>query len=179
MSRWILVSIVSVAVATFTYLGLAIYHLDQGDAPMAAVCTVDSGGVRIPRTLCEWWLPRSLEDASQREKDATFHAMMSAASIHKHAPEQRQRALVAAKVALSKGAYIDSVDFHSDLTGLHATVLARDVALAGFLLEQGADPSIEENGDGMTPLALAQHLQAQSSDDPKLQEIIKLLQQQE
>lgn len=149
MRRQTLALTLLLTVAILGYTTLSFYSLKTSSVETNASCAIGDSGTWIPRRACYWYLGYQLDPNSQ--SDAAQRVLHLAIGAY---PTQREGARGVIQLALAEGARINGLSPVSGYPPLHEAIVLNEPALAGFLLERGADPTIRDRNKGLTATGL-------------------------
>ncbi len=165
------------------YVGLAWFQLKTNNVADLILCSVDRGGVYIPDSVCYWYLTsyrNDTEDLDQLSKNGGLSFILGVyqssgqGEEHSEISTYNQRALKIADSFIEKGIEISKIDEIDGLTPLHKEILANNPKLVKYLIDKGADLSIKEKNNNLTPLQFAELLTNKNKDIDR-SEVISLL----
>lgn len=170
-----LVLVVLAVASIILALGSMIYAMTKMSASELVMCSANEGGIRIPSTICEYYLKEYRLD----KKDLAELAIGGLDPILNFSNEAKKYEI--ASFLISKGMDVNGVNnFYyerpDDSTPLHLSVLYNDPKRAEFLIKHGANINIQsEYHKNMIPLELAVHFQGKipNVDRSKIIQILK------
>ena len=141
------------------YSGLSFYVLQASSPGTNASCAIDDGGTDIPQFACRWYLEHQLTNAEE-SGDAQSVLFLAIGAYPTH-PDSAQNIM---ELALDEGAKINGHSPQSGYTPLQEAVLFNEPRLADFLLNKGADPSMEDKKKGLTAHELLAAIEERNPD---------------
>lgn len=153
--------LISLSVVVLGTLGLVFYTLNDMSIEQLIMCSSNEGGIHLPGDLCEYYM----FEHRMTEKDIA--TLQSGAGLDYILNSESPNKYHIATAFIEQGLDVNGINNYgsNDITPLHGAVLLNDVDRATFLLDQGADKTLQSEGYGMTALELAQHLQGKGDED--------------
>jgi hypothetical protein len=149
------------------YVGLSWSQLKSSNVEDLVLCSVDKGGIYIPSKVCYWYLTNHRNDAEDVNQLSQNGGLSFILGVYqgsndgmddKKVADYNQRTLEIADHFIRIGLDINAINQTDGLTPLHAEVLANNPKLVEFLIKKGADLSVKEKNNNLTPLQFAESL---------------------
>jgi len=169
MKKTIATSIVPVLL--FVYLGLAAYAISAQRIEQLLICA-DNGGLKIPfsKKLCREYLFSFR--GSQEDIDTLEHGIGALFVVQGKASAAERSELL--KFLVGKGLDVNRSGVNH-LPPLHGAALANSADEVQMLLDNGANPSLKDDGFGLTPLEFVLELQSKEKSKTDRTAVITLL----
>ena len=164
-------AIVVVAVISFAILaGLVSYDVSKMDAETIVLCSSNEGGILIPSNICKYYLfnYRDIKkDVIDLSNGAGLSYILNGGSDKKYE---------IAEYFISNGLDVNGINNYGEynLTPIYGAILLNDVKMAAFLLQHGADVSLEPPSINMSAQEFCLSLQERDSSVDR-SEMLKLL----
>lgn len=151
--------------------GLMINDVSRMNPETLILCTLNEGGILIPRKLCEYHMYNYRDIKSDVDKLSSGSGLSFILE-----GKNKIKKYEIAEFYISNGLDVNSVNHAGgyDITPLHGAVLDNDIDMARFLLNHGASKSIKAPTINMTPVELANSLQEKEPNVDR-SKIIKIL----
>jgi len=154
-----------------TISGLMFYDMSQMEMEILILCSANKGGIRIPSSLCKYYLInyRINEKGIKKLKEGV--GLGYVLSVEKDFPEYEMT-----RIFITNGLDVNSVNHYgnANTTPLQSAVLENNVRGVKFLLEQGADLHLT-GGYKMTAIEIAKKFHKAGSELQDMREIIQIL----
>lgn len=172
-NRYLKVGFAGIALLGGAFVGLVVYSLTAMPITELVICSADTGSIRLPSGLCEYYMKhyRGNDEDMQELAIGGLDVILNVESKKKYD---------IAEHFIAKGLDVNGVNHYyfrepHDHTPLHASVLYNDAERAKFLIDHGADLNIKSKSlNDMTALEFAQALQKKRPAEDR-SELIRLL----
>ena len=148
------------------YLGLVLYSLTVMPVTELILCSSGEGGIRIPSSLCEYYMKHYRGNAKDMQD-------LAVGGLDPILNGESKKKYEIAAFFIAKGLDVNGINHYyyrkpDDLTPLHASVLYNDVERAKFLIDHGANPNIQSKTyNDMTPLEMAKAIQSKRPNEDR------------
>ena len=133
-----------------------VFTLTRNNIEDIIVCSSNESASYIPSLMCEQYLLNFRGQVADIDYLKQRTGLNFLANIEN--PQKRSRLF---GFFLAKGMDVNAINNIDGLTPLHAAILLNDAKLADFLLQHGADKTIRDRTNNLTPLAFLEQMDRQ------------------